>query len=57
MVMDALVIKLRAVPLQVLRCYMQHGLSAVPVSVTQKVIEGEDWKLKLCGSWMFMVYR
>lgn len=26
--------------LQVLRCYLQHGLSAVPVSLTQTVIEG-----------------
>lgn len=25
---------------QVLRCYMQHGLSVVPVSIKQKVIEG-----------------
>eukprot|EP00434_Breviolum_minutum_P029898 symbB.v1.2.026438.t1/scaffold2642.1/size74247/3 len=25
---------------QVLRCYLQHGLSAVPVSLSQKVIEG-----------------
>ena len=28
--------------LEVLRCYMQHGLSVVPVSITQKVIEGLD---------------